>query len=215
MSERKKKRMKKKLLAAAVAVTAVLMLGGCEGLSAKNAKGPETEESCLYITKDGSIQWVSVEHYEGGSYSKEELLDFASEKIKEYNEAKGTENSKEPVTLVSGSLENGKAVLITSYDSGESLVDFAGETGDDTMPFAEVKTGTPEELSEELKAAGIEIHGSFAVVLQGEGMVQTEGKILDADGSCTVNDGHFIKTGSGTSVIVTEYKWQFTDKQII
>lgn len=198
MSERKKKRMKKKLLAAAVAVTAVLMLGGCEGLSAKNAKGPETEESCLYITKDGSIQWVSVEHYEGGSYSKEELLDFASEKIKEYNEAKGTENSKEPVTLVSGSLENGKAVLITSYDSGESLVDFAGETGDDTMPFAEVKTGTPEELSEELKAAGIEIHGSFAVVLQGEG------KILDADGSCTVNDGHFIKTGSGTSVIVTE-----------
>ena len=204
MSERKKKRMKKKLLAAAVAVTAVLMLGGCEGLSAKNAKGPETEESCLYITKDGSIQWVSVEHYEGGSYSKEELLDFASEKIKEYNEAKGTENSKEPVTLVSGSLENGKAVLITSYDSGESLVDFAGETGDDTMPFAEVKTGTPEELSEELKAAGIEIHGSFAVVLQGEGMVQTEGKILDADGSCTVNDGHVIKTGSGTSVIVTE-----------
>lgn len=204
MSERKKKRMKKKLLAAAVAVTAVLMLGGCEGLSAKNAKGPETEESCLYITKDGSIQWVSVEHYEGGSYSKEELLDFASEKIKEYNEAKGTENSKEPVTLVSGSLENGKAVLITSYDSGESLVDFAEETGDDTMPFAEVKTGTPEELSEELKAAGIEIHGSFAVVLQGEGMVQTEGKILDADGSCTVNDGHFIKTGSGTSVIVTE-----------
>lgn len=204
MSERKKKRMKKKLLAAAVAVTAVLMLGGCEGLSAKNAKGPETEESCLYITKDGSIQWVSVEHYEGGSYSKEELLDFASEKIKEYNEAKGTENSKEPVTLVSGSLENGKAVLITSYDSGESLVDFAGETGDDTMPFAEVKTGTPEELSEELKTAGIEIHGSFAVVLQGEGMVQTEGKILDADGSCTVNDGHFIKTGSGTSVIVTE-----------
>ena len=204
MSERKKKRMKKKLLAAAVAVTAVLMLGGCEGLSAKNAKGPETEESCLYITKDGSIQWVSVEHYEGGSYSKEELLDFASEKIKEYNEAKGTENSREPVTLVSGSLENGKAVLITSYDSGESLVDFAGETGDDTMPFAEVKTGTPEELSEELKAAGIEIHGSFAVVLQGEGMVQTEGKILDADGSCTVNDGHFIKTGSGTSVIVTE-----------
>ena len=204
MSERKKKRMKKKLLAAAVDVTAVLMLAGCEGLCAKNAKGPETEESCLYITKDGSIQWVSVEHYEGGSYSKEELLDFASEKIKEYNEAKGTENSKEPVTLVSGSLENGKAVLITSYDSGESLVDFAGETGDDTMPFAEVKTGTPEELSEELKAAGIEIHGSFAVVLQGEGMVQTEGKILDADGSCTVNDGHFIKTGSGTSVIVTE-----------
>lgn len=43
--------MKKKLLAAAVVLTAVLMLGGCEGLSAKNAKGPETEESCLYITK--------------------------------------------------------------------------------------------------------------------------------------------------------------------
>ena len=34
------------------------------------------------------------------------------------------------------------------------------------MPFVEVKTGTPEELSEELKAAGIEIHGSFAVVLR-------------------------------------------------
>lgn len=140
--------MKKKLLAAAVVLTAVLMLGGCEGLSAKNAKGPETEESCLYITKDGNLQWVSVETYEGGSYSKEELLDFASEKIKEYNEANGTESSKEPVTLVSGSLEKGKAVLITSYDSGESLVDFASEIGDDTMPFTEIKTGTPKERSE-------------------------------------------------------------------
>ena len=58
--------MKKKLLAAAVVLTAVLMLGGCEGLSAKNAKGPETEESCLYITKDGNLQWVSVETYDGG-----------------------------------------------------------------------------------------------------------------------------------------------------
>ena len=183
--------MKKKLLAAAVVLTAVLMLGGCEGLSAKNAKGPETEESCLYITKDGNLQWVSVETYEGGSYSKEELLDF------------------EPVTLVSGSLEKGKAVLITSYDSGESLVDFASEIGDDTMPFTEIKTGTPEELSEDLKAAGVDYEaalatGSFAVVLQGEGMVQTEADLLDADGGCDVHDGHFIKTGSGTSVIVTK-----------
>ena len=48
--------MKKKLLAAAVVLTAVLMLGGCEGLSAKNAKGPETEESCLYITKDRKLK---------------------------------------------------------------------------------------------------------------------------------------------------------------
>ena len=190
--------MKKKLLAAAVVLTAVLMLGGCEGLSAKNAKGPETEESCLYITKDGNLQWVSVETYEGGSYSKEE-----------YNEANGTESSKEPVTLVSGSLEKGKAVLITSYDSGESLVDFASEIGDDTMPFTEIKTGTPEELSEDLKAAGVDYEaalatGSFAVVLQGEGMVQTEADLLDADGGCDVHDGHFIKTGSGTSVIVTK-----------
>mgnify|MGYP000013600302 CR=1 FL=1 len=134
----------------------------------KTQKGPETEESCLYITKDGNLQWVSVETYEGGSYSKEELLDFASEKIKEYNEANGTESSKEPVTLVSGSLEKGKAVLITSYDSGESLVDFASEIGDDTMPFTEIKTGTPEELSEDLKAAGVDYEaalatGSFAV----------------------------------------------------
>ena len=43
-------------------------------------------------------------------------------------------------------------------------MDFAGETGDDTMPFAEVKTGTPEELSEELKAAGIEIHWFFLLL---------------------------------------------------
>ena len=83
--------MKKNILAAAVAVTAVLMLGGCEGLSAKNAKGPETEESCLYITKDGSIQWVSVEHYEA---QYQENFRLASEKIKEYNEAKGTETQK-------------------------------------------------------------------------------------------------------------------------
>ena len=33
----------------------------------------------------------------------------------------GQKAQKEPVTLVSGSLEKGKAVLITSYDSGEVL----------------------------------------------------------------------------------------------
>lgn len=201
--------MKKKLLAVAVVCAAVLMLGGCEGLSGKTIKGPETQESCLYVTKDGKLQWVSVETYEGGSYSKDELLDFASEKIKENNEANGTESSKEPVTLVSGSLENGKAVLITSYDNGESLVDFANEIGDDTMPFTEIKTGTPEELSDDLKGAGVDYEaalasGSLVVVLQGEGMVQTEADLLDADGGCDVHDGHFIKTGSGTSVIVTK-----------
>ena len=193
----------------AVVCAAVLMLGGCEGLSGKTIKGPETQESCLYVTKDGKLQWVSVETYEGGSYSKDELLDFASEKIKEYNEANGTESSKEPVTLVSGSLENGKAVLITSYDNGESLVDFANEIGDDTMLFTEIKTGTPEELSDDLKGAGVDYEaalasGSLVVVLQGEGMVQTEADLLDADGGCDVHDGHFIKTGSGTSVIVTK-----------
>ena len=201
--------MKKKLIAVAVVCAAELMLGGCEGLSGKTIKGPETQESCLYVTKDGKLQWVSVETYEGGSYSKDELLDFASEKIKEYNEANGTESSKEPVTLVSGSLENGKAVLITSYDNGESLVDFANEIGDDTMPFTEIKTGTPEELSDDLKGAGVDYEaalasGSLVVVLQGEGMVQTEADLLDADGGCDVHDGHFIKTGSGTSVIVTK-----------
>lgn len=88
-------------------------------------------------------------------------------------------------------------------------MDFASEIGDDTMPFTEIKTGTPEELSEDLKAAGVDYEaalatGSFAVVLQGEGMVQTEADLLDADGGCDVHDGHFIKTGSGTSVIVTK-----------
>ena len=77
------------------------------------------------------------------------------------------------------------------------------------MPFTEIKTGTPEELSEDLKAAGVDYEaalatGSFAVVLQGEGMVQTEADLLDADGGCDVHDGHFIKAGSGTSVIVTK-----------
>lgn len=88
-------------------------------------------------------------------------------------------------------------------------MDFASEIGDDTMPFTEIKTGTPKELSEDLKAAGVDYEaalatGSFAVVLQGEGMVQTEADLLDADGGCDVHDGHFIKTGSGTSVIVTK-----------
>ena len=59
-------------------------------------------------------------------------------------------------------------------------MDFASEIGDDTMPFTEIKTGTPEELSEDLKAAGVDY------------------------GGCDVHDGHFIKTGSGTSVIVTK-----------
>lgn len=177
-------------------------------LICKNAKGPETEESCLYITKDGNLQWVSVETYEGGSYSKEELLDFASEKIKEYNEANGTESSKEPVTLVSGSLEKGKAVLITSYDSGESLVDFASEIGDDTMPLRKLKSAHRRNFQKiwklQVDYEAALATGSFAVVLQGEGMVQTEADLLDADGGCDVHDGHFIKTGSGTSVIVTK-----------
>ena len=134
--------MKKKLLAAAVVLTAVLMLGGCEGLSAKNAKGPETEESCLYITKDGNLQWVSVETYEGGSYSKEELLDFASEKIKEYNEANGI--NAERITTTDG---DGKVIKDTvsfvkngywyTIDYLNKNYDRVPELPGMSMPFAE------------------------------------------------------------------------------
>ena len=43
--------MKKKLLAAAVVLTAVLMLGGCEGLSAKNAKDRKQKKAVFILQK--------------------------------------------------------------------------------------------------------------------------------------------------------------------
>ena len=51
MSERKKKRMKKKLLAAAVAVTAVLMLGGCGRLTIKTQKDQKQKKAVFILQK--------------------------------------------------------------------------------------------------------------------------------------------------------------------
>ncbi len=94
-----------------------------------------------------------------------------------------------------------KAVLIPLMTvSGESLHGgFCRGKGDDTMPFAEVRRHTGGKLSEELKAAGIEIHGFFCVVYREKDMATGQkGKIWNCSRKLTVNDGHFIlKTGSG------------------
>lgn len=213
--------MKKTVPAAAfMAVALMIQLTGC----ARFAQGGfAPSENSAYIEKDGSLKWASVEDAGGEGYSKENLLAFAKEKISDYNASLGKEQTAEnkegeeklPVAVVSAEEKDGKLVLVTEYDAPERLLEFSEEIGDDTMPFIRLETGSIAQMEGALSESSmtdakgnpadisaVKKEGSQVVFSEGQGILQTEGKILYASEGCTVMDEHTAKTAEGVSVIV-------------
>ncbi len=214
--------MKKRGLSAIVlGAGSAFLLAGC-ALMGGNAPYQPTDNTVL-VGSDGSLQWASVEEYGEGDYSQEEMADFAKERIGAYNESQGAGNQAEaqeeavlPVSFVSGEMADGRAVLVTAYDSPSRLLEFARYIGDYNVPFTQLEIAPASEMAEELGAASlvdkngktaqnVNAGDSLAVKAEGQGLIHMEDKIRLVSEGCQLRDEYTVLTAEeGVSYIVAE-----------
>lgn len=218
--------MKKRGLPAIVLGAAcACLLAGCALMEEKASYQPT--DNMVMVSSDGSLEWASVEKYGEGNYSQEEMADFARERIGAFNESVGAGNQAEntqdtvlPVSFVSGEMADGRAVLITAYDSPERLLEFAQYIGDYNVPFTQLEICPASELGEELDTAALMDRngktaensqdvsgkeGALAIKAEGQGLIRTEERVSLVSEGCQLRDEHTVLTAKeGVSYIVTE-----------
>lgn len=206
------------LLAASAAVVT-----GCSRIGMGGAAEPT--ENSVYVAGDGSVRWASVETYQQGDYTEDELKTWAGQKISDFNSGLGkaasyenTEGSEKlPAAMVSARIGNGTATLVTVYDTPGRLIEFAQEIGDYNVPFTQLDTGRVAAMSGELKDASFKDEKGKAVDQEtalkdgqnlvvkaaGKGVIVTEKKIQYVSDGCVLKDSNRVQTsGEGTSYII-------------
>ena len=210
-------------------IRGILLLAACTALFTGCARSRGNQEAftenTLYVAGDGSISWASVESYGEGDYKEEELKAFAGERISRFNQSQGEEaafenekgEEKLPVALDTVSMKDGKAVLVTEYDTPSRLVEFSQDIGDEGMPFESIDTGSPAALAFKEQISYLDTEGKaadqqellketgLAVRVSGRGIISTKKKIRYVSEGCTLRDAHTVETASeGVSCIILE-----------
>ncbi len=215
--------MKKIVMGILLLAAAAVALAGCSRIGMGGAAEPT--ENSVYVAGDGSVRWASVETYQQGDYTENELKTSAGQKISNFNSGLGkaasyenTEGSEKlPVAMVSARIEKGTATLVTEYDTPGRLIEFAQEIGDYNVPFTQLDTGRVAAMSGELtdvsfkdekgKAAdqgtALKEGQSMVVKAAGQGVIVTEKKIQYVSDGCVLKDSNRVQTsGEGTSYII-------------
>ena len=193
------------LLAAAAAVVT-----GCSRIGMGGAQAPT--ENSVYVAGDGSYTEDELKNSAG-----QKIIDFNSGlgKAASYENAEGSE--KLPVAIVSASMGNGTATLVTEYDAPGRLIEFAQEIGDYNVPFTQLDTGRVAAMSGELaevsfqdekgkavdQETALKDGQSMVVKAAGQGVIVTEKKIQYVSEGCVLKDSNRVQTsGEGTSYII-------------
>ena len=199
--------------------------GGCSGYRMLRIGMGEAEvptENSVYVAGDSSVRWASVETHQQGSYTEDELKNSAGQKIIDFNSGLGKAASYEnaegseklPVAIVSASMGNGTATLVTEYDAPGRLIEFAQEIGDYNVPFTQLDTGRVAAMSGELaevsfqdekgkavdQETALKDGQSMVVKAAGQGVIVTEKKIQDVSEGCVLKDSNRVQTGEGEPV---------------
>lgn len=210
-------------------IRGILLFAACTAVFTGCARFKGNQEAftvnTLYVDGDGSVSWVSVENYGGSDYKEEELKAFAGERISQFNQSQGKEpvfenekgEPKLPVALGTVSMKDGKAVLVTEYDTPSRLVEFSQDIGDEGMTFDSVDTGSPADLVSKDQLSYLDIAGKaadqqkvlketgVAIRVSGQGIISAERKIRYVSEGCTLRDTHTVKTApEGVSCIILE-----------
>lgn len=215
----------KRIRILALALTAAILASGCAGIGKLGGGAPA--ENSVMIEKDGSVQWASVETYDKGDYTQEELNTWIENKISEFNSslgkqaaARNTEGSEKlPVALVSASLGDGKAATVTEYDTAGRLVEFAREIGDYNVDFTSLETGRIAVLGQELDSISFkDVKGGAVnsgdvmsdgqrmfVKAEGHAVIKTEKKVLYVSDGCVLRDANTVETpADGNGYIILD-----------
>lgn len=208
---------------AALALAAAILTAGCAAMNISG--GFEPAENCIYIEKDGTVQWAAVETNVQGNYTEEELNTSVQKKISAYNAsldkpavAENTEGAEKlPVAFVSSELKEGTFTLITEYNIPSRLIDFANNIGDYNVTFTSLNTGWANAMSGEFagvsfkdeKGKGVDVQAvkskgeNMAIKSEGQGVIKTEQKILYVSDNCTLKDANTVQTSpEGISYII-------------
>ena len=210
-------------------IRGILLLAACTvffaGCARSKGSWEAFTENTLYVAGDGSVSWASVESFGEGDYKEEELKAFAGERISQFNQSQGEEPAFEnekgaeklPVALDTVSMKDGRAVLVTEYDTPSRLVEFSQDIGDGGMPFDSIDIGSPASLALKEQTSYLDIEGKavdqqeilketgLAVRVSGQGVISAEKKIRYISEGCTLRDVHTVETASeGVSCIILE-----------
>ncbi|MEY8337015.1 hypothetical protein AALB16_03155 [Lachnospiraceae bacterium 62-35] len=203
--------MKKAAAVLLLAVTGVLLYG-CSGRSSGGG-GFQPESSSIYISRDGKVLSALVEPYSLDN-DEEKLKTFLDGEIARYGQENPGQGEQPSVSLKECSIKDGIMKAVFEYGSPEDMISFAVSQQDESIGLASLEV---KEISEALSAG--DISGNFrnrenetvsseevgkaskarAVVVSGEALIQTEGKIL------YVSEGVEL-TGTGNTARVTGEK---------
>lgn len=84
----------------------------------------KTEESAVYVKKDGTILGASIESFDEEVYDTKDFEEFVKKEVQKYNENVG----KTRVKVSKSEVKDGKASLFLKYESDEDYEEFTGET---------------------------------------------------------------------------------------
>ena len=209
--------MRIKGLAAGPALAAAFLAFGLTGCMTSEQL-LQSEQSCLYLTKDGRLQWVSVEKYTdpSGLYDQEELISFAKDEISRYNETQGRGGETPAASFISAAMQDGKAVLITEYAGADELLDYAKEMNDSSIMLKELESGAYSRLSAPYQElALLDVKGNpagssaekdgLSIGCEGQALIRTEKQILYVSEGCVLQDEHSVMTApEGKSLILVK-----------
>lgn len=196
-----------------VTAVAASMLSGCSRFGSASSFSPE--QTSVFVTRDGTFSSALVETYEKDYYDGQELQDFIEEAVAVYNAA----HQEGDVTLASCTMEEGKAVAVFDYASGEALQNFSSENADASLQLSSVemmsvsdglvagkvsdgtwiqaKDGSGVSLDTVTKKGSLNL-----VAAEGTAVIQTEGKIQYYSGNVTLQDEFTAAISGGKAYLV-------------
>lgn len=204
--------MKKARIILAVMIAGA-MLSGCAGRGSSTSTF-SPEQSSIFVARDGSISSALVETYTNDYYDQEELRASIEASVADFS----AELGRTPVTLSSCTLGNGRAIALFEYESGADLCAFGKATEDEvnileTLEFTTVEKGQMADGMSNVEwkkakdgsavsAETVTKKGAVHLVyLDGNAMVQTEGKIQFYSGNVSLKDGFTAVVSGGQAYL--------------
>jgi hypothetical protein len=206
----------KKRKAFLVAVTAAVLIAGCNGRGGTSTL--DSQSSRIFVTNEGALQTSTVETYEDQAYySEQEWKAELETAVAKFN----AEHGEGAVKLNSSSMGKGTARMVFDYATGEDLAAFTEKYRDTAnlvsgITVSELKNTAASFAAEEvtfLKAADgktatteeLVKNGDYhVVVIEGEHpvTVQTEGRISFVSDNAKIVDHYTAQTDGGKSYII-------------
>lgn len=186
---------------------AALWLGGCGKQGAPKAAEFTPQESCLYLTEDGGLISASVEPYEAGYYTAEELEAYVKDALLAFNGADGAGEEAQAAQFYSCVFDetNKTASLLIDFKDADTFLRFqeAYPEGEDRLSVERLELLSAAEAKEKgyLDGAFVTADGQkkavpagdltkkssyHAAVIQGNGKIETEGTLLYVSEGVTV-----------------------------